>query len=205
MAGTPLPAGPDVTNTMRIVLLGLLGMLTGCGSHGSGRSSKSTSGEPRAASEPVLVFRTLPTGQVEQAWQPARPWSRELNDPRVRALVRPGSVVFVSHRSRDCDQEQIECHRDCMRRKPPYPHGARLGYGHVSYCDNTCLNAYMACLKTQRSSPVRFHSLDALAEWLRRHQEELVVGGIVVVAGLSFVVISAGTGLLVLAPLVLLS
>jgi len=92
-----------------------------------------------------------------------------------------------------------------MSRKPPYPHGARLGYGHVSYCDNKCLNAYMACLRSQQAAPLRFQAGDSAADWIRSHQDELMIGGIVVVAGVSFVVISAGAGLLVLAPLALLS
>jgi hypothetical protein len=42
-------------------------------------------------------------------------------------------------------------------------------------------------------------------EWLKEHRTELLVGTVVVIAGVVFVVASAGTGLLVLAPLALMA
>ncbi|WP_075207639.1 hypothetical protein [Archangium violaceum] len=50
-----------------------------------------------------------------------------------------------------------------------------------------------------------FTAIGQAADWLWRHQKEIMVGATVVAAGTAFVVISTGAGLIVLAPLVLLS
>jgi hypothetical protein len=128
-----------------------------------------------------------------------------LSNLRASPDFDTGRIVLATSRPRDCDQEQIDCHRECMRRKPPYPHGPRLSHGHVKYCDNTCLNEYMDCLKLQKLEALSFPTLERAADWMRRHQREVTMGTIVVAAGVAFVVISAGAGLIVLAPVALLA
>jgi len=48
-------------------------------------------------------------------------------------------------------------------------------------------------------------SLPASVEWLKEHRTELLVGTVAVMAGVTFVVVSAGAGLVVLAPLALMA
>jgi hypothetical protein len=57
-----------------------------------------------------------------------------------------------------------------------------------------------------RTLRVRFPAVDSAVDWLKQHRRELVVGTVVVVAGVAFVVVVAGSGgtALVLAPAVLL-
>ncbi|NBC42384.1 hypothetical protein GTZ93_21515 [Corallococcus exiguus] len=47
--------------------------------------------------------------------------------------------------------------------------------------------------------------MDAVSEWARRNQRAILVGSVVVIAGVVFVVVSAGVGLIVLAPALLLT
>ncbi|HEX5751248.1 MAG TPA: hypothetical protein VFZ09_33805 [Archangium sp.] len=47
--------------------------------------------------------------------------------------------------------------------------------------------------------------MDEAIDWLKRHRQELLVGTIVTAAGVTFIVVSAGAGVLVLAPLVLMT
>ncbi|MFE8605045.1 hypothetical protein KYC5002_45265 [Archangium violaceum] len=47
--------------------------------------------------------------------------------------------------------------------------------------------------------------MDEAVDWLKRHHQGLLVGSIVVIAGAAFVTVSAGTGLVVLVPVVLLA
>ncbi|ATB40663.1 hypothetical protein CYFUS_006114 [Cystobacter fuscus] len=47
--------------------------------------------------------------------------------------------------------------------------------------------------------------MDEAIDWLKRHRQELLVGTIVTAAGVTFIVISAGAGVVVLAPLVLMT
>ncbi|MBM7118671.1 hypothetical protein [Archangium primigenium] len=189
---------------MRVVLLGLMGVLAACGGRQGPRPDEVIPSAHRVASDAVLVWSVDPEGQAAQSWQPAALWRRELSAARARVPRRTSPVVLVSSRPRDCDQEQLDCHRDCMSRKPPYPHGARLNHGHVNYCDTKCLNAYMDCLKAQQAAPLRLHEGATSATWFQNHQDALTVGGIVIVAGVACVVISVGVGVWVLAPLALL-
>jgi hypothetical protein len=60
----------------------------------------------------------------------------------------------------------------------------------------------MDCLKSLKRPARRFSTMDNALDWLERHKKEILIGTIVVVAGAVFVVVSAGTGVLVLTPLV---
>ena len=51
----------------------------------------------------------------------------------------------------------------------------------------------------------QFPAVDGAVEWLKDHRKELFVGTVVVIAGVTFVVVSAGGGLLALAPLALMA
>jgi len=46
---------------------------------------------------------------------------------------------------------------------------------------------------------------DDAIEWLKRNRKELLVGTIVIIAGVAFVTLSAGAGVVVLAPVVLVA
>lgn len=190
---------------MASVATGLLVILAAC-SGGQTIPPTETSQElPQRPEESVLVIRFVPGGLTEHSWQPASEWLQALNDLRASAASASGRIVLASTRPRDCDQEQIDCHRDCMRRRPPYPYGARRSHSHIKYCDKKCLDEYSDCLKLQKLEALSFPAIDGAADWLKRHQQEVIIGTTVVVAGAAFVVISAGAGLIVLAPLVLLT
>jgi hypothetical protein len=190
---------------VRITIIGLLGVLTACSGSQTHPSLEPSRGLPQDLYESVLVLRFIPGEQAEHSWQSASTWEQELSDLRASAASDAGRIVFASSRPRNCDQEQIDCHRDCMRRKPPYPHGARRSHGHIEYCDNKCLNEYMDCLRLQKLEALSFPAIHRAVDWMRRHQQEVLVGTIIVAAGVAFVVISAGAGLIVLAPMALLT
>ena len=98
---------------------------------------------------------------------------------------------------RNCDQEQIECFRRCWDEEPPWPieKGRK---GHYLYCQSKCLAEYMACIG-QKAAEFAFASMAAAMQWLADHPE-VVVGTIVVVAGVTFIVATGGAGGLVLVP-----
>lgn len=73
------------------------------------------------------------------------------------------------------------------------------------------MSAYQDCSKLRELAEagklrVSFPVIDSAIDWLKQHQRELVVGTVVVIAGVAFVVVVAGSGggALVLAPAVLL-
>jgi hypothetical protein len=61
------------------------------------------------------------------------------------------------------------------------------------------------CLKLNELHALEFTAMDDAIDWLKRHRQQLLVGTLVIAAGVTFIVISAGAGILVLAPLVLVS
>lgn len=68
-----------------------------------------------------------------------------------------------------------------------------------------CLTQYNDCLELQGLAAVQFPVVDGAVEWLKRHRTELFVGTVIVIAGVTFVVASAGAGIVVLAPVALLA
>lgn len=94
-----------------------------------------------------------------------------------------------------------------MRRKlpPPLNYIPRGHPTHNEICRKQCLAQYNDCLKLQGLEAVQFPAVAGAVEWLKRYRTELLVGTIVVIAGVTFVVASAGAGLVVLAPLALVA
>jgi hypothetical protein len=67
------------------------------------------------------------------------------------------------------------------------------------------MRQYTDCVKAQGARPQEFTSVDSAADWLKRHRRSVLAGTLVVIAGAVFVVVSAGAGLVVLAPVVLMT
>ncbi|RKG83339.1 hypothetical protein D7V88_24165 [Corallococcus terminator] len=63
----------------------------------------------------------------------------------------------------------------------------------------------MDCSEIQERKPRQFSAVDAAVDWLERNQRGILVGSVVVIAGVAFVVVSAGAGLIILAPAALLA
>jgi hypothetical protein len=96
----------------------------------------------------------------------------------------------------DCNKEHIECFRDCWKKKPPYPWGKKGGDGHNRYCTDTCLKKYVDCMKSAGLMK-EFSVMSAALDWLKSHKA-IVVGTVVVIAGVVYVVSTGGGGALVL-------
>jgi hypothetical protein len=60
-------------------------------------------------------------------------------------------------------------------------------------------------VELERLRPQEFTAVDGAVDWLKRHRTGVLVGSVVVIAGVAFVVVSAGTGVVILAPVVLLA
>ncbi len=152
----------------------------------------------------LLVIRDTSDETQAVTWQTASELDQALRDEALVRARQSGPVVLTARRVRDCDKEQIECFRRCWKRKPPSPI-ERGGPSHYAHCQNTCREAYMDCLKLNELHALEFKAMNDAIDWLKRHRQELLVGTIVIAAGVTFVVISAGAGVLVLAPLVLMT
>jgi hypothetical protein len=69
------------------------------------------------------------------------------------------------------------------------------------------MQAYRDCSELQelRPLPQKFSAVDDGVDWLKRNHEAILVGTVIVLAGVTFVVIVAEAGLIILAPVLLLA
>ncbi|WP_244238357.1 hypothetical protein [Corallococcus terminator] len=188
--------------TLWLVLMGVL--LSSCG---AGRQKIALGAEELRSL--VLFIQEQPDGTRVHSW-------RSVDEVEsVRYLLKPGAgggrrIVLTAAGSRDCDAENRECVRACMARP------VARGYGHVttsdrgkggkqSHCEGLCNQPYMDCSEIQERKPRQFSAVDAAVDWLERNQRGILVGSVVVIAGVAFVVVSAGAGLIILAPAALLA
>jgi hypothetical protein len=63
---------------------------------------------------------------------------------------------------------------------------------------------YFDCCRLQELEAKRFTAIDPAVDWVKRNRKELLVGTVVIVAGVVLIVVSAGAGVRVLAPTLLL-
>jgi hypothetical protein len=77
--------------------------------------------------------------------------------------------------------------------------------GKELWCREQCWQPYLDCEALQGRRPQEFSVADEAADWLKRNPEAVLVGSIIIIAGVAFVVVSAGVGLVILVPAVLLA
>jgi hypothetical protein len=158
----------------------------------------------------VLFIRELPDGSVAHMWQRAENVELSHSTDSLDTRNPSRSIMIAMNPQRDCDEELRECMRECMSRPLP------RGFGHITsggrgkggkedYCNRRCMQPYLDCSKLQELRPQEFTVIDSAVDWLKRHRRSILVGSVVVIAGVAFVVVSAGAGLVVLAPAVILA
>lgn len=158
----------------------------------------------------VLFIQELPDGTVTHAWQRAE----EVDLAQYRTVARAHRpalpIVPAAGWNRDCDEENRECVDKCMDRP------LSRGFGHMTsgnrkrgakgeYCREQCLQAYLDCMELERLQPQEFTAIDTAIDWLKRHRKTILVGSVVTIAGVAFIVVSAGAGIVILAPVVILA
>jgi hypothetical protein len=96
-----------------------------------------------------------------------------------------------------------------MRRPLPRGYGhvktPRKGGGKSEYCRDRCWQAYQDCVDLQKLQPLEFTAVDGAIDWLKRNHKAILLGSVVMISGVVFVVVSAGAGLVVLAPIALVA
>lgn len=158
----------------------------------------------------VLVIEEAPDGRVSHSWRPAGDFGLERHRYGSSAEGMDGRIVFASSQQSDCYAQYLECYHEC--RQTPIPSdfnhyiedfGPRAG--HDRYCSEKCMRQYTRCLKAKDSRAQEFTAVDSAVGWLKRNHKAVGLGSVVVIAGVVFVAVSAGAGILVLAPAVLMT
>jgi hypothetical protein len=158
----------------------------------------------------VLFIQDQPDGTATHFWKHAE----ELEPGSYRLLTGSREtarrIVPVMGWNRDCDEENRECVDKCMDRPLPRGFGhitsgnRKLG-GKAEYCREQCSQAYSDCVELEKLQPQEYTAIDTALDWLKRNRKTVLVGSVITIAGVAFVVVSAGAGVLVLAPVVLLA
>ena len=176
-------------------------LLIACGS-----ARHTTTPGAEELSDFVLVIEET-NGQVHHSWQRATELDLPQYTPSASAGSTFGSIVLASRRPKNCDQEQIDCFQSCMKSRLPshQNHINRADGSKGRFCESKCLEEYLLCLKLQGSHALQFHAASDAVEWLKRNRTKLLVGTVVIIAGVAFVTLSAGAGAAVLAPVVLVA
>jgi hypothetical protein len=158
----------------------------------------------------VLVLEESPDGQVTHDWRRAEDF--DFSGYRHQSSTRGTTRIVLVSRSyqRDCDEENRQCVKMCMSRPLPrgFGHttsGGRGKGGKLEWCEGQCRQPYLDCLELQDRRPQEFSAADEAVGWLKNNHQSILVGSVVVIAGVVFVTVSAGAGLIVLAPAGLLA
>jgi hypothetical protein len=109
--------------------------------------------------------------------------------------------------TRNCEDEFDTCVDTCMKslRGPNWRH-ANQG-SKAAICRGRCLVPYNDCCQLRdQAKTLTFPAIDEAVNWLKLHRNDVQVGAVVVIAGVAFVAVVAGSGgaALLLVPAVLL-
>ncbi|HYO68190.1 MAG TPA: hypothetical protein VEU33_19135, partial [Archangium sp.] len=154
----------------------------------------------------VLVIHESPSGRVTHSWRPVEEVDLSQFRLKSRAESTYGRIVLAAAASRrDCDEENRQCISECM--STPVPRG----YGHITvpgrkkggkreYCERRCMRPYIDCKNAQGERVLEFSAAGMAVDWLKKYRQEILVGGVVVIAVVAFVAVASGGGALVLVP-----
>lgn len=190
------------STAQRLMAAGCALLLVSCGATRSSYSAP----EGQELSRRVLVIQEAPDGQLTHEWLPVSEFDLA-KYPRRAQGGTPQSGIVRAAWTRDCEEEFDQCVAMCIKSLtgPDWSHANQGSKARI--CRDRCLPAYNDCSRLKELAETRsFPVLNDAVDWLKRHRKELEVGTVVVVAGVAFVVIVAGSGgtALILAPAVLL-
>lgn len=166
---------------------------------------------PADLSRYVLLIQEAPDGRVSHAWQ-------RLSDFdlfRYPELVNQGrfeAPILRASFNRDCEADRDRCEKMCKASLKGRNWTHASDRSKKAMCSERCLPAYTDCCELRELAEagklrVSFPVIGSAVDWLKQHHRELLVGSVVVIAGVAFVVVAVGSGggALVLAPFVLLA
>lgn len=168
---------------------------------------------PQELTRYVLVIEELPDGRAEHVWKPLRdidlePYRGLLSAARAAGRFTP--VVW----QRNCDEELKKCIGQCMGSAMgenwdhlTQPPSRKLGGKHAE-CRKRCWPLYEDCNKQNAEDSAKaaeFPTTEKAIDWLKRHRSEVLVGAVVIIAGVAFVALTGGAGALLLAPVLLVA
>ena len=177
---------------------------------------------PRDLAKYAIVLEQRAGAQVELTWIPLKEFDltklqHVMSTMSIRRdIVRASSSGLNSY----CEGRRAQCEQDCLTSGRPFAIGHRKyvdtrgqpwRIARGWWCPENRMDAFVECTKGRGEwageYAVEVDSVDPAIDWLKKHRMELAVGSVVVIAGVAFAVVVAGSGgaVLVLAPLLLMA
>lgn len=202
----------------RAITLGFFLLLVSCSAP---RHTETGAPAPQELARYAIVFEQQPDGHIAHAWIPLKEFHLAnlphfLGTPSQRRNI----VRVSSGLSAYCDGRYDQCERDCLSSSKPFVIGHRKymdtrtqpwRIARSWWCERNCLEARAECNKGRgewaEQYIAEFDGIDPAIDWIKKHREELAVGAVVVIAGVAFAVVVAGSGgvALALAPLLIVA
>jgi hypothetical protein len=202
----------------RALAVSLATLLVSCNAT---RSSAAGPTSPRDLAKYAIVFERGADGQVAHAWIPLKDFDLTRFQQTLSTISIRRRIVRVSSLglSQYCEGRHDQCVDDCLKSSRPFVVGGREYMDtHAKpwriargwWCPSNCMEELIRCKKGRgewAEHYAEFDAIDPAIDWIKKHREELAVGAVVVIAGVAFAVVAAGSGgaALALAPLLLMA
>jgi len=164
---------------------------------------------PRDLARYALVFEQQPGGQVAHAWVPLKEFNLTKFQSASSTMNVRRDIVRVSSSGLDeyCRGRHEQCVRDCLNSSTPFRIGHRKYMSTRAqpwriargwWCPENCMKAFVECKQGRgewaEQYTAEFDAVAPAVDWIKEHRTELVVGTVVVIAGVAFAVVVAGSG-----------
>ncbi|MFY0565788.1 hypothetical protein ACN28E_18350 [Archangium lansingense] len=169
----------------------------------------------------AIVIEQRPDGQVAHAWIPLKEFDlTKLQHTSSTAGARRSIMCAASGLNAYCDGRHDQCVSDCLKSSRPFviEHrqymDAKAQPWRIArswWCPSNCMETLVDCKKGRgewaEQYAAEFDEVAPAIDWLKKHRTELIVGTVVVIAGVAFAVVAAGSGgaALALAPMLVLA
>jgi hypothetical protein len=207
-----------VTGCHRAIALSLAVILVSCGTT---RASTVGPTGPENLARYALIIKPRSDGQVTHEWVPLEDFEVEKLQLAMSPLRINRDIVRVSTADSEleeyCEGRRLQCEQDCLTSSRPFLVDWRKyidikvepwRIARYWWCPRNCREGKEDCTKKRgqwyEEYAPRFQAIEPAIDWLKEHRTELLVGTVVVIAGVAFtvVVVGSGGGALALAPLV---
>jgi hypothetical protein len=154
----------------------------------------------------VLIIERAPDGQVAHSWKPVEEFNSTTYATRALSRDTKGYIVQATF-NRNCEEEREACESMCMASLKGRNWSHMNSGAKKEHCRQVCLQPYLDCNRLKELAEgraVKFHAIDQAVDWMKRNSEKLLVGTVIVIAGVAFIVVvgASGGGVLLLAPVV---
>ncbi len=161
----------------------------------------------------VLLLTPQADGRVTHSWRPVSEFELNAYQSQVHTTGFHGRVVNAAFTSEECQQEYAVCVPECyastrIRQVSKYVYDTRIHgpwrTGKYAYCERACMKQLAECIHDAAPEPVKFEAIEPAVGWIKENRNTILMGTVVVIAGVAFVaiVVGSGGGGLALLPLV---